>query len=590
MEPDKMESIPKREEKLERITYSDGTSCDVIFTKMAKPLPMEELSAIPREEGMNYCFKSPLNTYTYEVTEEVICMQDCPIKLRDGVTIYADIYLPKGIKKVPLIVSWSFFGKRPWEQPVQPMRPMGVPTGTVSDICKFESADPLFWCYNGYAIANVDPRGVGNSEGDLQCFGTQEGRDGYDFIEWAAAQPWCTDKVALFGNSGVAMSQWRIAAECPPHLACIAPWEATGDIYRESIREGGILGKFSGFIVYGTRGIGYIDNMVAMAHKEPFVTSPYWQDKIPHFEKIKIPAYVTANWNHFHLLGSWEGFNKIRSSKKWMRVHSEFEWPDTYNSKNLQDLKLFFDRYLKDIYNGWELTPKIRLEVMDAYNYSYQIDRPEQKFPLERTQYKKLYLDAASSSMIAEPVDTETEVSYDSETGEVNFTYTFTEEIELTGYMKLRLYVETREHNEMDLFINVKKDSTTGEELPVQVLGSENHPGAWGKLRVSHRKLDEKLSKEFKPVHSYDCEEKLNVGEIVPVDIDITPLSRIWHKGQKLRVQIAGRYIRDEWFEPLEWFADNKGEHVIHTGGKYESYLLIPQTPPRYQDGDFIYR
>ena len=79
-----------------------------------------------------------------------------------------------------------------------------------------------------------------NSEGDQQQFGTQEGRDGYDFIEWAAKQKWCSGKVGLFGNSGVAMSQWRIAAENPPHLTCIAPWEATGDQYRESLMEGGI--------------------------------------------------------------------------------------------------------------------------------------------------------------------------------------------------------------------------------------------------------------------------------------------------------------------------------------------------------------
>ena len=102
------------------------------------------------------------------------------------------------------------------------------------------------------------------------------------------------------------------------------------------------------------------------------------QDKIPHFEKITVPTYATCNWNHFHLRGAWEGFNKIKSRKKWMRCHQVFEWPDTYNPKWLQDLKLFFDRYLKGIYNGWELTPKIRMEVMDAFEYPYQTGRPEE--------------------------------------------------------------------------------------------------------------------------------------------------------------------------------------------------------------------
>ena len=357
--------MPKRDEKIVKVNYPDGTSCDVIFTKLTQPIPKEEFMKVPREEAINYCIEVPLEQKEYFVDDEkkILCLQDRPIKMRDGVTIYADIYIPASAKKepVPLIISWSFFGKQPWHQPVQIFRPMGVPTGTVSNVCKFESADPMYWCHQGYAIANVDPRGIGNSEGDQQQFSTQEGRDGYDFIEWAAKQYWCNGKIALFGNSGVAMCQWRIAAERPPHLTCIAPWEATGDQYRESIVEGGIPGFFGGSIVVAAQGKGYIDNTVAMAKKEPFVTSPYWQDKIPHYENIDIPAYVTCNWNHFHLRGSWEGFNKISSKKKWMRCHQKFEWPDTYDPKMIKDLQLFFDRYLKGIHNGWELTPTIRM-------------------------------------------------------------------------------------------------------------------------------------------------------------------------------------------------------------------------------------
>ena len=77
---------------------------------------------------------------------------------------------------------------------------------------------------------------------------------------------------------------------------------------------------------------------------------------------------------------------------------------------------------------------------------------------------------------------------------------------------------------------------------------------------------------------------------MVPVDIELVPTSRIWHKGQQIRVQVAGRYIREDWFEPLCWDTDNKGNHVIHTGGKYDSFLQIPVVPPKYQDGDYIYR
>jgi predicted acyl esterase len=178
---------------------------------------------------------------------------------------------------------------------------------------------------------------------------------------------------------------------------------------------------------------------------------------------------------------------------------------------------------------------------------------------------------------------------YDSEKEEACFDYTFEEDTELTGYMKLRLFVEAESYNDMDLFINIQKLSTTGEFLPVTVFG-EPHPGVWGKMRASRRKLDEDLSTDYCPVQAHTCDEKLKPGEIVPVDIEIVPTSRFWHKGQKIRVQIAGRYIREGWFEPLIWNSDNKGRHIIHTGNEYESYLQIPVIPPKFRDGEIIIR
>lgn len=535
--------------------------------------------------GMGVC--PELNPRTYECAPGIICEQDVAVKMRDGVTIYVDIYRPKDKTNIPVIISWSFYGKRPGEG-MSEWQIMGVAPGTVSKLTKFESTDPLYWCYKDYAIANVDPRGVGHSEGDVNCFGTQDARDGYDFIEWVAQQPWCNGKVGMGGNSAVAMSQWRIAAECPPHLACIAPWEGTSDIYRESIFEGGIPAiSFNEFIVGSITSENKVDDMVNMARKSPLMNA-YWEDKIPDFSKIRIPVYCTACWNHFHLRGAFQGFRKIKSKKKWMRAHREFEWPDGYNRENLAELELFFERYLKDIHNCWESTPRVRLEVMDAHEFLYAKNRPERSFPIKRTEYKKLYLDAANVRLSFEPVAATSSVSYDGNTGIANFDIKFEEDTEITGYMKLHMWVEADGHDDMDMFVNIQKLDTKGEWLPVDVLG-EPHPGTWGKMRVSHRSLDEDLSTDFQPIQSHLKEEKLSPGEIVPVDIEIVPISRFWHKGQSLRIQIAGRYIREGWFEPLTWDTDNHGKHIIHTGGEYESYLQIPVIPPKYQDGDIKY-
>jgi predicted acyl esterase len=575
--------------RITKVVDMDGEKIEIYMTKMMTPCTKEELDAMSVEEKEHCKFLSPLNTRTYIPEDGIECMQDVPVKMRDGITIYADIYKPVGADKLPLIISWSFYGKRPFDGQAE-WQIMGVPPGTVSNMSKFESPDPGYWCRHGYAVANVDPRGIGHSEGDFIQFGTQDGKDGYDFIEWAAVQPWCNGRCALSGNSCVAMTQWRIASQCPPHLVCFAPWEGTSDMYRESLCEGGIpASSFVRLVMSEAIGPNYMDSTPDNLEKYPFINCTYWKDKDPVWENIKIPVYVTACWNHFHLRGSINGFRKIKSAKKWLRAHRDFEWPDAYNNENLQELEHFFARYLKLERNGFELTPRVRIEVQDTGEFNYMTNRREDNFPLKRTKYEKLYLDASDKSMKKEPVKASAQVFYESETEEVNFDYRFDEDTELTGYMKLRLYVAAENYDDMDLFINVQKLNTSGEFLPITIFG-EPHPGVWGKMRVSRRKLDEKLSTDYCPVQAHTRDEKLKPGEIVPVEIEINPTSRFWHKGQQIRVQIAGRYIREDWFEPLRWNTDNKGRHIIWTGGNYESYLQIPVIPPKFQDGDVTIR
>ncbi|WP_433678284.1 CocE/NonD family hydrolase [Nocardia sp. CA-119907] len=566
----------------------DGEQIEVVYRPARRPPEPGEGSddSLIRNGYLGYC--PPLHTRTYEAAPGIICEQDQPVVLRDGTTIYTDIYRPDTTTAVPVIIAWSYFGKRPGDG-LDHWNVKGVPASTISLMAKFESADPGYWCHHGYAVANVDPRGVGHSEGDICFHGSRDAVDGYDFVEWLAAQPWCNGKVGMAGNSGPAVSQWAIAAQQPPHLAAIAPWEGTYDQFSEALYEGGIPGlAFHAALVGILTGPNRVEDIGAMARKYPFLNN-YWRDKVADPAKITVPCYIAAGWSHFHLHGSFHGFRFAASEAKWIRAHRDFEWPDMYSPHNLEDLKRFFDRYLKGIHNGWELTPKVRLEVMDAYDHDYQVNRPEHEFPLARTRYEKLYLNAADHSLAPDPVQAESRTSYDAAEGVVTFDMAFPDDTEITGYMKLRLYVEAEGNDDLDLFVNIQKLSSTGEWLPTTVVG-QPHPGAWGKLRVSRRELDPEKSTDFEPVLAQRQEQKLSPGEIVPVDIAIWPTSRIWHAGQSIRVQIAGHYIRENWFEPLTWETKNIGQHILHTGGRYQSYLQIPVIPPKYADAGYTYR
>lgn len=506
------------------------------------------------------------------VEEGMRIERDVAVKMRDGVTIYTDIYRPDGAENVPAIIAWSPYGKQPMERHMP-----GVAPGTTSRYTKSEGPDPLYWCKHGYAIINPDPRGAFKSQGNIRVAGTGEGQDYHDLIEWVGVQSWCNGRVAGAGNSYLAFSQWYAAAEQPPHLAAIAPWEGWTDFYNQIISAGGIpeVG-WSGH--YSRRcGEGYVEDVVAMIHKYPLMNA-YWEEKIAKLQKINVPASITANFKHYHALGSLDGFRRISSREKWLRVEDTFEWPDSYAPEHVEDLRRFFDHYLREVKNDWVLTPRVRLSILDPGGLD-QINRPENEWPLARTKYEKLYLDAGSGSLSPEPVSRESQTQYTCASGQANFIIRFNRETELTGYFKLRLWVEAVDVDDLDFFVYVQKLSREGEFLPSMVLGHP-HPGAQGWLRASHRELDPASSTPSEPYLTNRRIQLLRPKEIVPVEIGIWPTSMVWHPGQQLRVLVAGRFMRAPgWRETFRYETLGRGTCVIHSGGKYDSHLLVPMIP-----------
>ncbi len=110
-----------------------------------------------------------------------------------------------------------------------------------------------------------------------------------------------------------------------------------------------------------------------------------------------------------------------------------------------------------------------------------------------------------------------------------SFGIKFTEETEIIGYMRLHLFVEVRGHDNMDMFVFVKKYNAEGKYIPVDCMGFD-YRGAWGQSRASRRELDPKESTVFQPVMAHQKDEPLEAGKIYEVDVEIHPHARIWHK------------------------------------------------------------
>ena len=116
--------------------------------------------------------------------ERVLIEKTVVVPLRDGVRTYADVYRPADGPPAAAIVT-----RTPYDKEVM-AGGMGLPV----------LPSPVKLAERGYAAVVADCRGRFRSEGEFTPF-LNEARDGYDTVEWAAAQPWCNGRTAISGAS-----------------------------------------------------------------------------------------------------------------------------------------------------------------------------------------------------------------------------------------------------------------------------------------------------------------------------------------------------------------------------------------------------
>ena len=97
-----------------------------------------------------------------------------------------------------------------------------------------------YYAERGYVAAMQDVRGRYESEGTFYPF-AHEGPDGYDTVEWLAAQPWCNGKVGTLGQSYESAVQSALGALHPPHLAAMIPTFGPASYFHSSMRHNGVL-------------------------------------------------------------------------------------------------------------------------------------------------------------------------------------------------------------------------------------------------------------------------------------------------------------------------------------------------------------
>ncbi len=513
--------------------------------------------------------------------------RDLAVPMRDGVRLFANLFRPTADRPYPVIMSVTPYGKDKLPDRLASffMRLSGVKFGKLncSRLTGFESPDPAYWVPQGYAVLQADVRGMHKSEGQAGVLRRQDAEDYYDLIEWAASRPWCTGRVGLMGVSYLCMSQWRVAALKPPHLRAIVPWEGVTDLYRELAFHGGIpetkfIPIWSMRLKFGrNRRSPLAEDFLAQREAHP-LDDEYWESKRSILENIEAPALVCASWSDhgLHTRGSIEGFERISSRQKWLFTHGRKKWETFYSEEALAWQKRFLDHFLRDLDNGMDQVPKVRLEVRKSF-YQQEV-RSEESWPPASVQPALLYLCANTRSLQRQPVASEGKVQYrpTSRNGRAVFSLRFERAVELIGSMRLKFWVSTSEGDDLDLFVVLRKLDSTGREVFFSGYnGYERDAVAKGWLRASHRELDPSRSAPLRPWHCHTHIQKVHSGDIVPLEIEIWPSATLFEAGSTLQLTIQGHdAARYPAFRHRKLV--NRGSHTIFTGGPYDSCLAVP--------------
>ncbi len=470
--------------------------------------------------------------------------------------------------------------------------PMGPPPCLVPVSEAFEQPCAYDWVPYGYVVINIEERGTGkNMNVDLfRQFGAANAKDYCDAIQWAAAQPWSSGNVGLFGASYYAMTQYLAAQRKPAGLKAMIPIMGDYDSYRDYVYSGGGL-------------FNRADNMDPCREPQPYnfmkkaLDEPFWNEETygPEGEymsscdikAIDLPIFPCVEPDaSLHAKGSSEAFiNCSSENKKLMVVNGCGIHFWMYRPEYMDKFRAFFDKWLKGEENGIMSEPAVDIQMRTGNGAYYW--RHEADWPVPGTVYRKLYLDG--SRLTGTAPETEDAVRYNADVyhklagrveGATFISAPVEEDIELAGYIKAGLYVSsTTEDMEIHMKVRVLDENDHEVIYPAPTSMERGLPLGFGAMKVSHRALDETRSREDLPVykHTKEAWAPLVPGEVVYCEVGSFPTTGVIKKGWKLRLDIDPAGSR--WVDYHEESYRKGAVNTIYTGGSRLSFVQLPVLP-----------
>ncbi len=547
--------------------------------------------------------------------------RDVDVKMRDGVALAVDIFRPATDGRFPALVAISAYGKG--------MQSLSIPTQdfTAPLYCaSIEAGDSDLLVSHGYVHIIADTRGTNKSGGQYRGWmSQQEAEDGYDLIEWAAVQPWCDGNVGMVGISYYGTVQLRIAAERPPHLKAIMPWNCVADYYREATHHGGIVQTFFHHLYSGSihcQGVSVtleglseeeqkalieklkqdrdlqmyprLYNLVDVPHLVPCFfdilanpyDGPFYWERSPAamYDRIKIPFYARSSWwayGHMHLVGAFWNYLGIDAPKK-LRIDGmmveDRPLPKDYN----EEVVRWYNYWLKGMDTGIMDEPPVQFALLGLGPNQW---REEHEWPLKRTQWTKYYLHRWKRLMpdpelfhghpdtfVQQPLDETTEVA------SVEYlTPPIEEDMEVIGPLALYLHAAI-DQDDTNWIVIVRDVAPDGRERELSK----------GFLKASHRAVDAGRSKPWEPYHLHTHKDPVKPGEVYAYALALAPIANVFRTGHQLKLVItcmdhaklrtAAGSVGDS-HAPWHLCSSRTTMHQIFHDPDHPSHLVAPVIP-----------
>jgi uncharacterized protein len=538
---------------------------------------------------------------------------DVAVPMRDGVTLLADVHRPAEPGQYPVLVAAS-----PYPRQIQNL---GAPAGFI------EAGASDFFVPRGYVHVIANCRGTSGSGGTFGFFDSQERRDMYDLVEWAAQQPWSNGNVGMIGISYFACTQMEAAVERPPHLKAIMPIAGTFDLYQSATHHGlmssgfltpflYMIGMTSGHtnklwrsklmdamrallltpaihkkfeMANGEAAIAGLKVLLnlhhdphpwddlwrAIAAEHPF-RDAWWEDRnlLPLLDRIEIPVFIGCDWQNVplhlrHTFTAWDRLKNSRHVQVAMMGEHGLAWP--WESLHIEALA-WFDQWLKGQDTGILDGPRFRYVIPEAEGW-----RTSDTWPIPEARHHAYALRA--DGVLSEDEGKAGSQIYMNLGGGLNrprpsetdpppslqwTTESLLHDRDLIGPIELQLDVSCTAPD--TAFIAVLQDVDEQENATSVTAGY---------LRAGLRAIDEAESKPGAPVLPCRVFEPVPVGEKISYRIPLVPSARRFKAGHRIRLHLTTDDQNKDIPAPLEFRHASVGTSSFNAVFS-SSRLLLP--------------